>query len=430
MSIILLGVNHKTAPVEIRERLAISSKAVKAALSHFHFPNPNFSTATEIVILSTCNRLEVYATNSDPDLTKKAIFSFLEDHCQISQALFGPYIYNYTDDDAIKHLFSVASGLDSMILGEDQILGQVTEAMEICLDCGTTGKVLSTLFRCAIETGKRVRNETSISQGATSVSHVAVELAQRIFGALKDCNVLLVGANEMAQLAARTLSAYGAKSMSIINRTRSFAQHLADEFNARCLDWDQLEHTLNWADIVITATGAPYALFHTDNVRPVMVSRRNRPLFFIDIAVPRNVDPQIDQLEGVFRYDIDDLQSVVQTSLADRQREVPKAEKIVLEQYEKFMTWHRSLDVVPTIVELRENVDCIRQAELDKALKQFDDLSDQDRKIIEIMSERIVNKILHTPTIQLKYQAEKSEGARYIEIVRNLFGLNGTGESK
>lgn len=430
MSIILVGLNQKTAPVEIREQLAMPPKAVKAALSQFHFPNTNFSSATEIVILSTCNRLEVYAINSDPDLAKKVIFSFLEDQCQISQSLFRPYIYNFTDDDAIKHLFSVASGLDSMILGEDQILGQVTEAMETCLNCGTTGKVLSTLFRSAITTGKRVRNETSISHGATSVSHVAVELAQRIFGALNDCNVLLVGADEMAQIAARTLSAYGVKSMSIINRTSSTAQHLASEFNARYLEWDQLDHTLNWADIVITATGAPYALFHTDNVRPVMASRRNRPLFFIDIAVPRNVDSHVDQLEGVFRYDIDDLQSVVQASLADRQREVPKAEKIVEEQYQKFLAWYRSLDVVPTIIELRENAECIRQIELERALNHFDDISDQEREILEIMSERIVNKILHTPTIQLKYQAEQSEGSQYIEIVRDLFGLNGKGESK
>ncbi len=430
MSIVLVGLNHKVAPVEVRERLAFTPTALERALARFRPSNGSCPYAPEGVILSTCNRLEVYTVSPDLDQGQEAVCSFLEACHGEPQETFRPYLYTFGDEEAVDHLFSVAAGLDSLVLGEDQILGQVTDAMATCLDCGTAGKVLAALFRNAIEAGKRVRTETTISQGVTSISQVAVELAQRIFGDLDSCQVLLVGAGEMAELAARSLSAYGVKSLSILNRTRERAERLAAEFEARPLGWDQLDQALWWADIVIASTGAPHAIFRRDNVRQALPLRSNRPLFFIDIAVPRNVAPEVDRLENVYRYDIDDLEAVVESSMAERRREIPKAETIVAGQREKFLAWYRSLDVVPTLVDMRRSADRVRQAELERALNRLGDLSDREREVVEALSQRIVNKILHRPTIQLKAQANRPDGYRYAEVVRDLFGLDGRGESK
>lgn len=425
MAIIVVGLNQKVAPVEVRECLAFSSDSIKAALIRWRDPIGELDPPPEAVILSTCNRIEVYAVVSDPESAFETVCAFLAKESQQAQENFRPYLYFYTDKEAINHLFSVASGLDSMILGEDQILGQVTEAMEVCLDCGASGKILSALFRNAVETGKRARTETMISQGATSVSHVGVELAQRIFGTLEHCNVLLVGADEMAEMAAQTLIAYGAGSLSIINRTKSNADRLASKFKARSLDWPDLEKTLGWSDIVITATGAPQALFYVDNVQHAMELRKNRPLFFIDISVPRNVDEGVDRLEGVYRYDIDDLESVVEGSLRKRKQEIPKVKKIIREQQEKFNKWFRALDVVPTIVGLRKKADEIRDRELTSVFNQLGDLSQSDKSKIERMSQRIVSQLLHQPTIVLKSKANQCENVDYLEIIHELFGLNG-----
>jgi glutamyl-tRNA reductase len=430
MAIVLVGLNHKVAPIEVRERLAFTPASLKEALARFRPAGGSLPYATEGVILSTCNRLEVYTVSPNLSKGEEVICSFLEACHGESQSTFRPFLYTYTDNEAIDHLFSVAAGIDSLVLGEYQILGQVTEAMEVSLDCGTAGKVLTTLFRNAVEAGKRVRTETTISHGVTSVSHVAVELAQRIFGELDDCQVVLVGAGEMAELAARTISAYGVKSLSILNRTRERAERLAAEFDARPLGWNQLDKALWWADIVIASTGAPHAIFRPDNVRQVLPMRRNRPIFFIDIAVPRNVDPEVDRLEGVYRYDIDDLEALVETSMAERRREVPKAEVIIAQQREKFLAWLQSLDVVPTIVEMRRAADRVRQTELEHALNRLSDLSHREHQIIQSMSKRIVNKILHQPTTRLKDHANHCDGYRYAEVVRDLFGLDGEGQSK
>lgn len=430
MAIIVVGLNQKVAPVEIREQLALSPDKIQQALMRWRDPNRNNKILPEAVVLSTCNRLEIYAVDPDPENAIETISEFLEKETHQPQRNYRRYLYSYIDEEAVRHLFSVASGLDSMILGEDQILGQVTEAMDICLECGASGKILSALFRSAAETGKRVRTETMISHGATSVSHVAVELAQRIFGTLDQCQVLLVGAAEVAEIAARTLFAYGARRMSIINRTKAYADRLAVEFDAQSLNWQDLEKAIEWADIVITATGAPKALFDYDNVQPIMARRKNRPLFFIDIAVPRNVNEAVDRLDGVYRYDIDDLESVVETSLSRRQKEIPKAEKIIVEHHQKFMRWYQSLDVVPTIVEMRVKAEDIRKEELEKVLGRLSNLSMEDRSLIETMSARIVSKLLHHPTVTLKSKANQCDGTEYIEVVQELFGLNGKGTEK
>ncbi len=427
MHIVVVGLNHKVAPVEVRERLAFTKTALEEALARLRPSDGSCPYAPEGVILSTCNRLEVYVLAPSLADGQRAVCRFLEDCHGEPQETFRPYLYTYADEDAVAHLFSVAAGLDSMVLGESQILGQVTEAMERALAYGAAGKVLAALFRHAVETGKRARTETAIGRGATSVSHVAVELAQKIFGDLSACHVLLVGAGEMAELAARALVAYGAGSLSILNRTRERAERLAAEFGARALGWERLEEALWWADIIIASTGAPHAIFRPENVGRALFMRRNRPLFFIDIAVPRNVDPEVARLEGVYLYDIDDLRAVVEASLAERRREVPKVEAIVAEQQREFMAWFRSLDVVPLIVQLREQAERVGQAELERALRRLEGLSDRERKVVEMMAHRIVNKILHRPIVRLKERAAEREGYQYAEVIRDLFGLDGKG---
>jgi glutamyl-tRNA reductase len=297
--------------------------------------------------------------------------------------------------------------------------------METALRQDAAGKVISALFRGAIETGKRARAETGISQGTTSISHIAVELARKIFGDLGSCHVLLVGAGEMAELAAQTLFESGAESLAILNRTKERAEELAEQFDARAWGWNRLNEALIWSDIVITSTAAPHAIIRPDVVRQVNAQRRHRPLFLIDIAVPRDVDPRVDQLDGVYLYDVDDLEAVVEDSLAGRRREVPKVKAIVQQTQEDFMAWYRSLGVVPTIVDIRKQAHTVREAELERALRRLKGVSNHDQQIIQIMTERIVNKLLHHPTICLKKHASCSDGYQYAEVARDLFGVDG-----
>jgi glutamyl-tRNA reductase len=317
-----------------------------------------------------------------------------------------------------------------MVLGEHQILGQVTEAMETALAENAAGKVLSALFRHAIEAGKRARTETAISQGTTSISHVGVELARKIFGDLSPCHVLVVGAGEMAELAAQALVESGAERITVLNRTRERAKALAKQFDARPLGWDRLDEALAWADIVITSTAAPHAVIRPPQVEAANRHRRQRPLFLIDIAVPRDVDPGVARIGNVYLYDIDDLEKVIEESLADRRREVPKVEKIIAEVEEDFMAWYRSLDVVPTIVDIRRQAHHVQHAEVERALRRLPNLSDDDREIVQAMAKRIVNKLLHQPTICLKEHANCSDGYRYAEIARDLFGTDGHEDRK
>jgi len=424
--IVLVGLNHRVAPVETREKLAFRGDALKQALRRFSPGNSRCGTyGTEGVILSTCNRLEIYTLASCRDDGESAVCRLLEDCHGESSATFRPHLYTRTNTEAARHLFSVAAGLDSMVLGEHQILGQVTEAMEIALVQDAAGKVLSALFRHAIEAGKRARTETAISQGTTSISHVAVELGHKIFGDLSSCHVLLIGAGEMAELAAKALAESGTRSLSILNRTRERAEQLARRFDARPLGWDQLGDALGSVDIVISSTSAPHAILRPSQVRRARARRRRRPLFLIDIAVPRDIHPDVAQIEGVYLYDIDDLEAVVANSLEERRQEVPKVESIVAQVEREFMAWYRSLDVVPTIVSLRRQAHAMREAEVQRALRRLPELSHSDREIVQSMAKRIVNKLLHRPTICLKEHAGCSEGCHYAEVTRDLFGLDG-----
>ncbi|MGD2218567.1 MAG: glutamyl-tRNA reductase [Gemmatimonadales bacterium] len=424
--IVLVGLNHKVAPVEVREKLAFETTGLEQALKLFGADDGACTAhGSEAVILSTCNRLEVYTLASCADEGLDAVCRLLEDcHKKRSEA-FRPYLYTYSDEEAARHLFRVAAGLDSMVVGEHQILGQVKDALQIAMAQDAAGKVMCALFRHATKAGKRARTETAISEGTTSISHVAVELARKIFGDLSACRVLLIGAGEMAELAAETLVKSGAESLSVVNRTVERARRLADHFEAAALSWDRLDDALAWADIVISSTAAPHAVIRADEVRQARAARRHRPLFLIDIAVPRDVDPDVEEVEGVYLYDIDDLEAVVENSLVERRREVPKAEAIVTEVQEQFMAWYRSLDVVPTVVSLRRQAHRMREAEVRRALRRLGGLTEGDREIIQAMAKRIVNKLLHHPTVCLKQHAGRSDGYRYVEVTRELFALDG-----
>jgi glutamyl-tRNA reductase len=425
--IVVVGLNHKVAPVEVRETLAFNKRSLEEALARYRSGNGAHPYGAEGVILSTCNRLEVYTVASCRDEGYEAVCRLLEDCHGEPREAFEPYLYTYADAEAVEHLFSVAAGLDSMVLGEHEVLGQVTDAMETGLSLGAAGKVLAALFRHAIEAGKRARTETNISQGVTSIGHVAVDLAEDVFGDLSACRVLVIGAGEMAELTVEALVGAGAEDLSILNRTRARAERLATQFDARALGWERMDQALSWADIVITSTAAPHAIVHPENVRQAMVARRDRPLFLIDIAVPRDAEPEVGDLDDVYLYDIDDLQAVVEESKTRRRQEVPRVETIIGQVQEEFLSWHRSLDVVPTIVDLRREIHDLRQAEVERALRRVNGLSEREREIIQAMTKRLVNKILHHPTVCLKEHANCDDGYHYAEVARDLFGLSGNG---
>ncbi len=434
MRIVLVGMNHTTAPVQLRERAALRGEALCEALGYLRtvVRAPNGARngrprrMGEGVILSTCNRLEIYAAvdEDDPDIMRR-IEAFLADVGGFSRTSLSPHLYRLETEEAVKHLLRVAAGLDSMVLGEPQILGQVTDAYEVAMAAGTVGPILSALFRQAIHTGKRARTETAIGRHATTVSHAAVALASRVLGGVKGRRVLLVGAGEMAQLAARSLVAAGASEFRVISRTYRRADSLARQFGGKAMAWEQIGEGLVWADIILTSTGAPHTIIHAEGVRQAMSAREGRPLFFIDIAVPRDGEPEVGDIPHVYRYDIDDLRATVDANLNERRREVPKVEAIVAEEAEDYLAWLRAQDVVPTLKELRSKAEAIAEAELEKTLRRLPDLSESERKVVIAMGRSIVKKILHEPTVRLKTYAGNGCGHRYSEVLRDLFGLDG-----
>lgn len=423
MQIIQAGLSHKTASVEIRERLAFPD--IPAALRTLCPDNGcGPGHALEGAILSTCNRLEVYAVVECADRGEQDVRDYLAQVSGVSRTLFDPHLRVCYGEAAIEHLCTVACGLDSMVLGESQIQGQVVEAHQLALTHGAAGPVINALFRAAVRAGKRARTETAINEHATSISHVAVELALQIFDDLAEKTVLLVGAGEMAELAAKNLVDNGVGGLLVVNRSAGRASGLAKQFGGEALGWDRLTQALCRSDIVISSTGAPHAILRRESVVTAMHMRRNHPLFIIDIAVPRDVEPAVGRLSNVFLYDIDDLQQVLEANLEQRQREVPHVQAIVGEEVAEFMAWLRARDVVPTIVDLREHLDGLREAELEWAMQRLEHLSDRERSVILAFSRRLMNKILHEPTVRLKQHANGREAYRYTEAVRDLFGIS------
>ncbi len=416
MSFQLIGVNHKSAPVEVRERLAIPESRLPDALKQFtRHPGVN-----EGMILSTCNRVELIAQskNGGADLRQ-----FLGEFFQMDRAIIDPHLYEYREQDAIRHLFRVTSSLDSMVVGEAQILGQVKEAYATARAVGAIHSQLEQLLSRAFAVAKRVRTETAVGSSAVSVASVAVELAKKIFGSLQGKSVYLVGAGKMTELAARHLLAHGAGSIFVANRTYDRAIRLAQKFNGQAIEFSRLYDTCDQADIVITSTGAPHAIFRREHGEMFLSRRKNRPMFFIDIAVPRDVDPELNKLDGIFVYDIDDLQQAIASHVADRRKEAERADDIINSEVLRFQARLQTLDVVPTIVSLQDHLETIRQAEIDRVRGRLGAISPEQELAIETLTRGIVNKIMHTPISTLKTAARESEATTVVEIVRRLFNL-------
>jgi glutamyl-tRNA reductase len=412
----LIGVNHNTAPVEVRERLAIPESRLPEACKRLG-AHPGIE---EGMILSTCNRVEVIAhlKNGSVDLR-----GFLRDYFQVDPKDFEKHLYEYREQEAVRHVFRVASSLDSMVVGEPQILGQVKEAYATARAVGTVRAQLDQLLTRAFAVAKRVRTETSVGSSAVSVASVAVELAKKIFGNLHGKQVFLVGAGKMSELAARHLMAHGCASIFVANRTYDRAIRLAQKFNGQAIEFSRLYETCDRGDIVITSTGSPHAIFRREHGEMFLSRRKNRPMFFIDIAVPRDVDPGMNKLDGIFVYDIDDLQQAVSAHVADRKKEAERAEAIINSEVERFQARIHTLDVVPTIVSLQDHLETIRQAEIDRVRGRLGEMTPDQELAVEALTRGIVNKIMHTPISTLKTAARDAEATTVIDLVRRLFNL-------
>ncbi|MCG0277855.1 MAG: glutamyl-tRNA reductase [Thermanaeromonas sp.] len=419
MFIWVVGLNHRTAPVEIREKLAFPRYVLPEALKSLK-ELPDIAGA---VILSTCNRTEVYFVTSEPEQAIRETKDFLSRRCEEELSLLDKYLYTYSSYEAVRHLFRVASGLDSMILGEAQVLGQVAEAYDIARANDATHPVLNTLFQQAISTGKRVRTETRINHNTVSVSYAAVELARQVFGSLEGRTVLVIGAGKMSTLAARYLRDNGVTTVLVSNRSYERAKALAQTIGGQAVRLDNLEDILPQADIVISCTAASHYILHPEQVARARKGRENTPLMLIDIAVPRDIDPAVGDLPGVKLFDIDDLQQVVLNNLEERQKAAQKAEGIIAEEVENFFQWLGSLSVVPTIVALKKKAEAIKEAELRRAFNRLGSPSPREKKIIGTLANSIVNQLLHDVVVNLKQAVFKPQGHLYVEALQELFGL-------
>ena len=419
MKVFVVGLNHKIADVDVREKLAFSGPKLEEGLTKFE----ELPDVQEAVILSTCNRVELYANVRDAVKASESIKTFLSEFHNINRESLNDALYIYDDIKAVGHIFRVASSLDSMVIGEPQILGQLKDAFELAHKKKTTGVLLNRLMKKAISVAKRVRTETRIAENAVSISFVAVELAKKIFTDLSKKVFMLLGAGEMAELAAKHLISNGVKEVIVSNRTYERACELAKEFNGRPVKFDEFIQEMIRADIVICSTGASDYVLKKSQMQKVMKERKQGPVFIIDISVPRNIDPETNDLDNVYLYNIDDLQGVVDANRFERQKEAEKAERIVEEEIETFLKWQSSLDSVPTIIALREKAEEIKKEELDKLLSKFPGIGEKEKKGIEYMATAITNKLIHPPTVALKEDFEDKD--IMIATIKRLYGING-----
>jgi glutamyl-tRNA reductase len=420
VTLLVAGLSHRTAPLELREALAFPADALPRALD----AATSEAGVSEAMILSTCNRVELYAAVEDAQVEEVA--AFLWRHHGRDPRQMATSGYRLLGEDAVRHAFRVAASLESMVIGEPQILGQVKAAYEAAERAGTLGSSLNSLRNRSLAAAKRARTETGIGRNAVSVSHVAVELARKIFGDLRDKNVLLVGAGKMTHVAARQLVRSGARATVVGGRTFERAAELAASLGGRAVPFDSLGDELSRADIVISGTGAPgYVIHHADveAARAARKGRFQRPLFLIDIAVPRDIEPSVAKIGGVFLYDMDHLRAVSESNLRERMKEAASAEALVEREVKDFLSWQESLDVVPLLVELRRRGDEIRKAELEKARKRLGPLTPAQEEALEIATSAIVNKLLHAPTVHLKESARKDAAPEHVSLIRKLLGL-------
>jgi glutamyl-tRNA reductase len=421
MGIVVVGLSHKTAPIEVREKLNFPEHTLPDSLRKLM----GYEGIRESLIVSTCNRVEIYASVQDSAQGIDRIKQFISEYHGLPREALEQSLYVYPDAQGVRHTFRVASSLDSLVLGEAQILGQLKDAFDIALKTKTTSTILNKLIKKAISVAKRVRTETRLAEGAVSISSAAVELAKKIFGDLNGKNVMLLGAGEMAELAAQHLLGNGVKNIMVANRTFERAEELAKEFKGDAIRFEHFPDALLMVDILICATGASHYVVKRDMVSRALKERRNKPIFMIDISNPRNIDPEVDKIDNVYLYDIDDLQSKVNVNTEGRAKEAEKAEEIVTQEVETYLQWERALDAVPTIVDLREKVEDVRKRELEKTLGSLNGISEDQKRAVDLMSQSIVNKLLHAPLVILKQAASNpGSGDNTIAIARRLFNLD------
>ena len=419
MNLTLLGINHRTAPVEVREKMNIPDASLAEAVSDLM----HRAGIREGMILSTCNRVEVATSAEDEVDAETIIRTFLADHhhCDLSQ--FERFFYRLRQQDVVRHLFRVASSLDSMVIGEPQILGQMKQAYATARMVGAMTGTLNEVVNQALAVARRVRRETALGSAAVSVSYAAVELAKKIFGSLKGKTIFVVGAGKMSELAAKHLLSSGASSILVSNRTYERAVELAVAFHGSPVPFEHLFEHMSQADIVISSTGSPQAIINKQQVEKLLSARKNRPIFFIDIAVPRDVDPTVNELDNVFVYDIDDLQHVVEANKKQREREAIWAEEIIRMEVQRTLKRLASRDVVPTIVALEERLNRIRTAETERYQSRLASLSPEQRQVVDALTRGMMNKILHGPITELKSGAGQPENVALVRLIHKIFGL-------
>lgn len=422
MNIVLIGLSHKTAPVEMRERLAFSESRLQDALAAL----VDQDTVDEGLIVSTCNRVELLASApAGADRGLDRLTGFLCNFHNLRPDTLNGHLYAHADTEAIKHIFRVASSLDSMIVGESQILGQVKEAYQSAIEAGTVGRVLSQLMNRTINVAKRIRTETAVAQNPVSVSSVAVELARKIFGDLSDKTVLLVGAGEMGELAARSLVEAGTSKLIVTNRTAERSEEIARKFGSGAVNFEALYDVLPSADIVLCSTGAPNYVIHPAETKKALKSRKRGPLLFIDISVPRNIDPAVAGLDNTFLFDVDDLESVVKSNLREREREAQIAETIIESEVEGFMSHLRSLDLGPVVVEVKQLLSQMALSEYKRNRKRLGALSpEQEAAIQEVLLPALVNKLSHPVIVHLRHAARNGEPSEVIEELRKMIRID------
>lgn len=425
MAIVVVGANHRTAPIEVRERFAMGRSEAPSVVAEL----VDSGVADEAVLLSTCNRTELYVSATEAYRAETEFRSILASRVELPPERLSPYLYLHRDRAAVSHLFRVAAGLDSMVLGEPQIQGQVREAYEISrripgLAGPVVGPTLNRLFQTALSVGGRVRSETEVGLGAASVSTAAVELAKKIFGTLRGRSALVMGAGEMSEVTLERLRAEGVRSTWITNRTFARAAELAEQWGGQAIPWEELGPALLGVDIVICSTAAPHPVLSLERFREVLPKGPSRPLCIIDIAIPRDVDPHVGDEPNVFLYNIDDLRQIVDDSLEKRRTEIPKADRIVAEVGEDYWNWYTSLAVVPTIRDLRRKSESVRLLELEKTLKRLAHLPAEDQQAIDALTRSLLNKLLHTPTVRLREAAENGRGTSILDSARYLFELD------
>ncbi len=419
-NIVLIGLNHKTAPLELRERLALSKEEASEGMKRIIA----ISSVSEAIIYSTCNRVEILIAVEEKTDPMESVTTCLSEIKNIHVSEFDKFLYTYTGNEAVQHLFSVAASLDSMVVGEPQILGQLKEAYHTATSVKASGVILNRLMHRSFFVAKRVRTETGIGNHAISISYAAVELGRKIFGTFEEKKVLLIGAGEMAELAVEHLVRNRVEEIIVANRTFEQGMVLAKKFSGKAIRFEEISDALQVVDIIISSTGSSEIIISHDQVKKILRVRRNRPIFFIDIAVPRDIDPEIHRLSNSYVYDIDDLKNVIEENIDDRNREAVKGKRIVDEAVIKFNQWFKSLEAVPTIVDLKNKLETIAKTEAKKTLQALDHFSDEDKRAVYRMTDALVKKFMHDPAAILKSDGTHRDKSIYLDITRKLFKLD------